>query len=380
LKLGANSQPPHSNPFSLTLLLMSTNVLVPVPVDEQPPAPQPRQRMPWEETVAYSVIGAGVLFILMQHLVSAAVVGLALYLILDRVSERFQGRMSRGIVRPLALLVVTTATAAIITAAIALMVTMLRRGAGNVPEMMEQMAEILGSVRLFLGGLGSQVIPEVMTDAEDFKLAIMTWLKTHAQTLRAGSLWLGIGLVHMIMGVLLAVLVFFRHVTQHDEVNRGPLARHLVEKVDRFAHAFGRIATAQMKISAVNTTLTGIYLLVILPLFGIRIPFGTTLIVITFLCGLIPVLGNLISNTVITILSMGISIGTAVASLTFLVVIHKLEYLINSRIVGGETDSQAWEILLAIIVGEAAFGVGGVVMAPIVYAFVKRELRDRGLV
>lgn len=359
---------------------MSTNVLVPVPVDEQPPAPQPRPRMPWEEVVAYSVIFAGVLFVLMQHLVSAAVVGLALYLILDRVSARFQGRMSHGIVRPLALLVVTTATAAIVTAAIALMVTMLRRGAGNVPEMMEQMAEILGSVRLFLGGLGSQVIPEVMTDAEDFKLAIMTWLKTHAQTLRAGSLWLGIGLVHMIMGVLLAVLVFFRHVTQHDEVNRGPLARHLVEKVDRFAHAFGRIATAQMKISAVNTTLTGIYLLVILPLFGIRIPFGTTLIVITFLCGLIPVLGNLISNTVITILSMGISIGTAVASLTFLVVIHKLEYLINSRIVGGETDSQAWEILLAIIVGEAAFGVGGVVMAPIVYAFIKRELRDRGLV
>jgi predicted PurR-regulated permease PerM len=359
---------------------MSTNVLVPVPVDEQSPAPQPRQRMPWEEIVAYSVIGAGVLFILVQHLVSAAVVGLALYLILDRVSARFHGKMSRGIVRPLALLVVTTATAAIITAAIALMVTMLRRGAGNVPAMMEQMAEILGSVRLFLGGLGSQVIPEVMTDAEDFKLAIMTWLKTHAQTLRAGSLWLGIGLVHMIMGVLLAVLVFFRHITQHDEVNRGPLARHLVDKVDRFAHAFGRIATAQMKISAVNTSLTGIYLLVILPLFGIRIPFGTTLIVITFLCGLIPVLGNLISNTVITILSMGISVGTAVASLTFLVVIHKLEYLINSRIVGGETDSQAWEILLAIIVGEAAFGVGGVVMAPIVYAFVKRELRDRGLV
>ncbi|MND06608.1 hypothetical protein D3C83_280830 [compost metagenome] len=60
--------------------------------------------------------------------------------------------------------------------------------------------------------------------------------------------------------------------------------------------------------------------------------------------------------------------------------IHKLEYLINSRIVGGETDSQAWEILMAIIVGEAAFGIGGVIMAPIMYAFVKRELRDRGLV
>ena len=53
---------------------------------------------------------------------------------------------------------------------------------------------------------------------------------------------------------------------------------------------------------------------------------------------------------------------------------------INSRIVGGHTDSQAWEILLAILLGETAFGVSGVVMAPIIYAFVKRELRERGLV
>lgn len=358
---------------------MSSSPIVPLPVGETPNAPR-FPRMAWEEVAAYTIVLGGVFFVLWQHLVSALIVGLALYLILDRVSERFQGRMSRGIVRPLALLTVTTITGAIIAAAITLLVTMLRRGAGNVPEMMEQMAEILGSVRLWLGGVGRSFIPEVMTDAEDFKITVQAWLKTHAQTLRAGSLWLGIGLVHMIMGGLLAILVFFRHVTHRDDESRGPLARHLVDKVDRFAHAFGRVAMAQIKISAVNTTLTGLYLLVVLPLFGIRVPFGTTLVVITFLCGLIPVLGNLISNTVITILSMGVSIGTAFASLAFLVVIHKLEYLINSRIVGGETDSQAWEILLAIIVGEAAFGVGGVVLAPIIYAFIKRELRDRALV
>jgi predicted PurR-regulated permease PerM len=361
-----------------TIDQMSTNPLVPVPVEAAPPEPRPH--VPWEEIVAWTILGAGVLFALTQHLVSAVIVGLTLYLILDRVSAGFQGRLSRGWVRPLALLIVVVATAVLVTAAIGLTVTLLRRGAGNLPAMMEQMAEILGSVRLKLGGVGREFIPEVMTDAEEFKAMAMAWLKTHAQTLRAGSLWIGIGLVHMIMGGLLAILVFFRHATHHDGANRGPLARQLVGKVDRFSHAFGQIAMAQIKISAVNTALTALYLLVGLPLFGIHVPFATTLIAITFLCGLIPVLGNLISNTVITILSMGVSIGTAVASLTFLVVIHKLEYLINSRIVGGETDSQAWEILLAIIVGEAAFGVGGLVMAPIVYAFVKRELRERGLV
>ncbi len=86
------------------------------------------------------------------------------------------------------------------------------------------------------------------------------------------------------------------------------------------------------------------------------------------------------SNTVIVILSMGVSFPTAVASLVFLVLIHKLEYLVNSRIVGGQTDSQAWEILMSILIGETAFGVAGVVMGPIIYTFVKRELRERGLV
>ena len=358
---------------------MSTSPVVPLSV-ESSPAPEPRKSLPWEEIAAYAIVVAGVFFVLWQHLVPALIMGLTLYMILDRVSARFKGSVSHGVARPLALLIVTTATAAVVTGLIALTVMMLRRGAGNVPAMMEQMADILGSVRLWLGGVGRSFIPEVMTDAEDFKLTVMTWLKTHAQTVRAGGLWLGLGLIYIIMGGLLAILVFFRHITHQDHDDRGPLARHLVDKVDRFAHAFSRIALAQVKISAVNTTLTGIYLLVVLPLFGIRVPFATTLVIITFLCGLIPVLGNLISNTVITILSMGVSVGTAVASLTFLVVIHKLEYLINSRIVGGETDSQAWEILLAIVVGEAAFGVGGVVMAPIIYAFVKRELRDRALV
>ena len=179
---------------------------------------------------------------------------------------------------------------------------------------------------------------------------------------------------------LLAILVFFRHVTHHDEHLRGPLARQLFEKVTRFTDAFSRIAVAQVKISAVNTSLTGLYLLVILPMFGVRIPFGTTLVLLTFVCGLIPVVGNLISNSVITVLSLGVSVGTAIASLVFLVLVHKLEYLINSRIVGAETDSQAWEILMAIIIGEAAFGAGGIVIAPIVYAFIKGELRERGLI
>jgi predicted PurR-regulated permease PerM len=358
---------------------MSTNPL-PVAVGEQPPADVPRPRPSNEEIAAWVIIGATVFFVLAQHLVSALVAGLALYLILDRVSESFSRRISGSSARPLALLLVTVTSAAVGAGAIALILSVLRHGAGRLPEMMTKMADILESTRAWLGGYGEEMIPDVLTDAENFKAAVAGWLKTHAQTVRAAGGWLSVGLVHTIMGILLAVLVFLRHVSHHDEEVRGRLARQLFQKVQRFGEAFARIAVAQIKISTVNTILTAVYLLAVLPMFGKRLPFTTTLIALTFIAGLIPVLGNLISNTVITILSLGISVGTAIGSLTFLVLIHKLEYLINSRIVGGETDSQAWEILMAIIIGEAAFGAGGVVIAPIVYAFVKRELRERGLV
>ncbi len=361
---------------------MSSNPVTPIaPIiaAESAAAPPPRPKIAPEEIAAWALVGSLAIFIILQNLVSAFIVGLTLYLILDSVSTRIGRRLSGTAARPLALLFVAVLTAALVTGGVLLAATLLRRNAVLIPDMLNQMAEILGSVRLWFGGLGRQFIPEVLTDADDLRVVVAGWLKTHANQFRAGGLWIGVGLLHMVMGVLLAVLVFFRHVTHHDDRNRGPLARYLVDKIDRFAHAFSSVATAQIKISAVNTTLTALYLLVALPLFGIHIPFATTLVLITFICGLIPVLGNLISNTFITILSMGVSVGVAVASLTFLIVIHKAEYLINSRIVGGETDSQAWEILMAIIIGEAAFGVSGVVMAPIIYAFIKRELRDRAL-
>jgi len=362
---------------------MTSNPIVSITVDEPlepapPPAAHPRPSN--EEIAAWVLIGGAIVFILVQHLISALIAGLALYLILDRVSRSFQRRLSGSTARPLALLIVALVTIAAGTGAVALAISIVRHSAVTIPDMMTQMANILDSTRTRLGDIGDEIIPDVLTDADNAKAAIAGWLKTHAQGIRAAGGAISIGIVHVIMGCLLALLAFFRQVTKHDEHARGALARQLFDKVNRFTESFARVATAQIKISAMNTTLTAIYLLVLLPMFGIRLPFGTTLVIVTFICGLIPVLGNLISNTVIAILSLGISFGTAIASLVFLVLIHKLEYLINSRIVGGETDSQAWEILMAIIVGESAFGAGGVVLGPIVYAFVKRELRDRGLV
>jgi len=94
-------------------------------------------------------------------------------------------------------------------------------------------------------------------------------------------------------------------------------------------------------------------------------------VAVTFPSGLIPVVGNLLSNTVIVVISLGVSAWVAVASLLFLVVVHKLEYVLNAHIVGVEISAAAWEILTALFVFEAVFGVPGVIVAPIAYAYAK---------
>ena len=137
---------------------------------------------------------------------------------------------------------------------------------------------------------------------------------------------------------------------------------------------------AQVRISALNTTLTAIYLGIVLPLCHVHLPLTKTMIAVTFVAGLLPVIGNLISNTVIVIVSLSHTLYVALGSLAFLVFIHKLEYFVNARIVGGRIHARAWELLLAMLAMEAAFGIPGVVAAPVFYAYLKDELKSRGLI
>jgi len=105
-----------------------------------------------------------------------------------------------------------------------------------------------------------------------------------------------------------------------------------------------------------------------------------TMILVTFIVGLLPVVGNLISNTVIVVVSLSYSAAAAIGSLMFLVFIHKLEYFVNARIVGTQIRARAWELLIAMLVMEAAFGIPGLIAAPIFYAYIKDELTSRELI
>jgi len=62
------------------------------------------------------------------------------------------------------------------------------------------------------------------------------------------------------------------------------------------------------------------------------------------------------------------------------VTIHKLEYFLNAKIIGTQINARAWELLSAMLVMEAMFGIPGVIAAPVFYAYVKNELSTAGMV
>jgi predicted PurR-regulated permease PerM len=101
---------------------------------------------------------------------------------------------------------------------------------------------------------------------------------------------------------------------------------------------------------------------------------------VTFVAGLLPVIGNLISNTLIFVVGLSLSLGVAITALAYLVLIHKLEYFLNARIIGTQIRARAWELLIAMLLMEAIFGAPGLIAAPIYYAYLKRELEAARLI
>jgi predicted PurR-regulated permease PerM len=273
------------------------------------------------------------------------------------------------------------AAVALIAIAVAVLLTLLLFAvlaavhSEGLPRLLQKMADILDESR---GKLPAWVISWLPADADAWRAAATDWLHEHAAELRKLGGEVGRVIVHIVIGFAIGALVSLREA--RGAQGGGPLAHALGERATRLGDAFRRVVFAQMRIAALNAFFTAIYLVAVLPLIGIHLPFAKTLVILTFVGGLIPIVGNLLSNTVIVVMSLSVSLELAIASLVFLVVIHKLEYFLNARIVGRGIRASSWELLVAMLAMEAAFGMAGLVAAPIYYAYLKDELAGRGLI
>ena len=145
------------------------------------------------------------------------------------------------------------------------------------------------------------------------------------------------------------------------------ITRELSLRFERLYQSFAWVMGAQIVISGINTAVTAVFLAI-----G-GYPYALLLISLVFLCGLLPIVGNLISNAVIVAVGFTLSPKTGIIALVLLVVIHKLEYFLNSKIVGKRIDSPVWLTLIALLIGERIMGVPGMIIAPVLLHYIKTE-------
>ncbi|CAN7509107.1 AI-2E family transporter [Trinickia sp. LjRoot230] len=320
------------------------------------------------EIGSYLAALVGMWAVLHLRLLAALLAGMLIYQLVHMIAPVVERHMSSQRARWLVVVILAGVLVGGLTSLAIAMIEHFEHTVPNIQNLLGQVMQIVEQARTRTPDWISAMLP---IDAAQMKEKAGSLVHSHMAQLQQGGKNVARGFGHVLFGMIIGAMVA---ITVERHVQRLPLSRAFATRVGRFADAFRRIVFAQIKISAINAVFTALYLLIALPLFHQRLPLSKTLVMVTFLVGLLPVVGNLISNTLIVAVSLSVSLPTALASLCFLVAIHKLEYFLNARIVGGQIEARAWELLLAMLIMEAAFGIPGLVAAPIFYAYVKREL------
>ena len=179
----------------------------------------------------------------------------------------------------------------------------------------------------------------------------------------------------LIIGLVVAVSLFVSakwEVDDDPDVVKGSLystvVRELGVRFQTFYSSFAKVIGAQITISSINTLLTAVFVI------WNGYHYIMVIIVLTFLCGLLPIIGNIASNTLIVGVGFTVSPRVALFALIFLVVIHKLEYFLNSKIIGGWTRNPVWLTLIGLIIGEIVMGIPGMILAPVVLNYLRVEM------
>ena len=324
-------------------------------------------------TISYLLAVTVVFLVHHFHLLPATFAGLAVYVLTLKLARHLPKNMNR-VAHKVALGVVVICVITCLTSACAAIWSFIGSSHG-IAALLATVVDTLGSLRRTLPSSVAEVLP---TTIEGLREQLVGMMGDHVQKISVVGME-GIKVfAHILLGMVVGGMAAVHHFKEHETA--PPLISALRSRLRTLTTAFDKVVFAQVKISGLNTALTAIYLLVALPLFGIHLPMATILVLLTFAVGMLPVVGNLVSNTLIVVISLGVSPGVGIASLLFLVLIHKAEYFMNARIVGNEVQATAWELLSAMLLLEAAFGVAGLVAAPVVYAWLKSEVKEQGMI
>lgn len=332
-------------------------------------------RTPLPELTSYVLAAAGLLLVMKGGLLAALYAGLLVFALVHLLAPKLSATLDTQRARLIAVAVLGSFIVTLLTVIGWMATGFFLSDAGSLPVLLKKMADLIDQSRTQIPSWLAAYLPP---NAEAMQQSFAHWIRDHASQATDIGQQMGRLIVHLLVGMVIGAMAALYDTTHIHHYKALSAALH--QRVVRLHQAFTQIVFAQVRIAGINAVFTGIFLAVALPMAGIHLPFVKTMILITFIAGLLPVIGNLISNTVIVVISLSHSLSTAALALVFLVTIHKLEYFLNAKIIGTQINAKAWELLTAMMIMESLFGVPGVIAAPVFYAYLKNELVAAGQV
>ncbi|MDM0112992.1 permease [Variovorax sp. J22R133] len=331
---------------------------------------------------SYALMAIGLVTVLLAHLLTGLLAACVAFLLVRWFARRLAGWLGGlgGTPERWRMVANVVAVTIVVLSPIAILTGTLSQSREVMLDAPAQYRELLNYTARTVLELRSKLSPEIAAylpdGAADLQRIVARYLTGQAGSLaQAGRAWLN-ALLFAYVGLIVGALA----AATHRQQSSRPLAQALHARIVLFGDAFRQIVAAQFWIAAFNTALTAVFLLFVLPIWKTELPYTPALITLTFLAGLVPIVGNLVCNGVITVVGVSVSPVVGVACLAFLIAIHKAEYLINAKVVGARTQMAVWELLAVMFVAEAVFGPAGLVAAPLFYAYLKKELQAVGLV
>lgn len=212
-----------------------------------------------------------------------------------------------------------------------------------------------------------QQLQQHLPDSEDLAQSAEHYAADVAKSAAA----IGRGFLSALIGLILAVVYFLdeeRIRAFRDSLAPRSLFGTLVRWCEHLAEAVSLTVQLQLVVAAVNAVLT----LPVLLLIGV--PHVPALMVLIFVSGLIPVVGNLISGAVLIVLAYQVKgwlgVGLFVV-LTF--VLHKIEsYYLNPRLTARHVALPGFVLILSLLAWEHLLGFAGLFVSfPALYLLGK---------
>src|SRR6185369_6078904 len=209
--------------------------------------------MPDPVTASYLLAVLAVPLVLRFHLLPAVFAGLAVHVLTVKLARRLPVNWG-GLAHKLALAVIVTGVMLVVFG-VGFALWSFFHGHHGMAALLAAIAETLENLKRTLPADVADILPETM---EELREQVTVTLREHGKNITSVGMAGFKTFVHVLLGMVVGGMTALHHF--EDVECWPPLAAALHVRLQALADAFDKVVFAQVKISAINSLLTALYL------------------------------------------------------------------------------------------------------------------------